>query len=478
MRKLSRDASAAVVGSGPNAMVASILLAQAGMEVTVLEKASRLGGGVRTAELTLPGFQHDICSSVYPLAVASPVLQSLSLAETGLAWVHPPLPLAHPFADGSAVCLHTDLEDTARQLDGDGQAWQTLMAPVVEHWDQLAPAVLGPLRLPPARGWMRRFGWSALQSCTRLCQTRLQTERAQALFTGLAAHGMVRLDAWASAAFGLVLGGTAHLRGWPMVRGGAQVLTRALQQQGARWGVQYHTGCPVNHWQELAGYGIKMLDLGPYQVAQLAASELAPPELRRLRAYRYGLGVCKVDYALREPVPWQAPACRRAGTVHLGGSAPQMRQSLDQVWHGEPAARPFVIAVQPSLFDPSRAPAGQHVLWAYCHVPHGWHQDASSSIEAQIERYAPGFRDIVLGRHVMHAGDWPRYNPNFVGGDINGGIQDLRQMWRRPVSVRNPYRLSVPGLYLCSSSTPPGGGVHGMCGFHAAQAALTDWRGK
>ena len=261
-----------------------------------------------------------------------------------------------------------------------------------------------------------------------------------------------------------------------MARGGAQTLTRALQQQGLRLGVKYQTGSPVNQWSDLDGYGIKMLDLGPYQVVQLAESVLAQQEVRQLRTFRYGLGVCKVDYALQEPVPWKAPECRRAGTVHLGGSAPQMQESLARIWQGTPADRPFVIAVQPSLFDPSRAPKGKHVLWAYCHVPHGWDQDASASIDAQIERFAPGFRDIVLERHVRNATDWPRYNPNYVGGDINGGVQDLRQMWRRPVSIRKPYRLSVPGLYLCSSSTPPGGGVHGMCGFHAARSALEDWR--
>ncbi len=453
-------------------MVASILLARAGLDVTVREKAAVLGGGARTAELTLPGFHHDVCSAVYPLAAVSPALQGLPLAELGLTWVHPELALAHPFTDGTAVCLQTDLQETARQLDGDAGAWRALMAPVAEHWDQLAPAVLGPLRPPPVREWMRRFGWSALQPCTRLCQTRLRTERARALFTGLAAHGMVPLDGWGSAAFGLILGGLAHIQGWPLARGGAQALTRALQQYGVQLGVRYQTASPVSRWAELAEYRIKMLDLGPHQVAGLAASVLTRGELHRLRAYRYGLGVCKVDYALREPVPWQAAACRRAGTVHLGGTAQEMQTSLGHVWQGVPAERPFVIAVQPSLFDPSRAPAGQHVLWAYCHVPPGWDQDASASIEAQIERYAPGFRDIVLQRHTLKATDWPRYNPNYVGGDINGGVQDLPQMWRRPVTVRNPYQLSAPGLYLCSSSTPPGGGVHGMCGFHAARSAL------
>ncbi len=468
--------TALVVGSGPNALVASICLARAGLAVTVREQASTLGGGARTAELTLPGFHHDVCSTVYPLAQASPALQALELAETGLRWVQPDLPLAHPLSDGAAVCLHSDLAVTAEELGVDGATWRTLMAPVVEHWEQLAPAILAPLRIPPVRGWMYRFTRTALQSCTQLCRMRLRTIRARALFTGLAAHGMIRLDAWGSAAFGVVLGGLAHHSGWPLAQGGAQALTRALVRQGRQLGVTYQTASPVTRWEELEGYAIRMLDLGPRQVARLAAPVLSKREVSRLRAYRYGLGVCKIDYALCAPVPWRAAACRQAGTVHLGGTARQMKANLDQVWQGRQADQPFVIVVQPSLFDPSRAPADQHVLWAYCHVPPGWKRDASASIEAQIERYAPGFRDTIRARHVMNAPDWPRYNPNYVGGDINGGVQDLAQMWRRPLSVRNPYRLSAPGLYLCSSSTPPGGGVHGMCGFHAAQAALADVR--
>lgn len=464
--------STVVVGAGPNGLATGIVMALAGMPVTIYEGRSTLGGGVRSAALTLPGFRHDICSSVYPLGPASPFFQALPLAQLGLSWIQPDLHLAHPFDDGSAACLHSDLPETARELAADGPRWLDLFGPAVRHWPEIAAAVLGPLAFPPPRIPVLRFGLAAFQSCTRLVRTRLQTDRARALFTGLAGHGMVPLDGLASAAFGLVLGSMAHIHGWPFARGGAQSITRALQRLAVQLGIQIRADTPITDWQELADFHTRILDMGPHQIARLTRAVLPARARRRLQAYRYGPGICKVDYALSEPVPWLAEECRRAGTVHLGGNVQAIRSALDGVWSGTPAARPFVIASQPSLFDAARAPAGKHVLWAYCHVPHGCPVDASTSIEAQIERFAPGFRETVLHRHVHRASDWPAYNPNYVGGDINGGLQDLRQLWRRPLSWRDPYRLPTAGLYICSSSTPPGGGVHGMCGLHAACSAL------
>lgn len=463
---------AVVVGSGPNGLTAAVMLAAAGLSVTVMESRSTLGGGTRTEELTLPGYRHDVCSSVYPLGIASPVLRTMDLARLGLEWVQPSLALAHPFDDGSAAFLHSSLEESARALGSDRRRWRNLFRPWVRQWDAVAATWLGPLSLRAARPGFLPLGVTGLQSSALLCRTWFHTPRARALFTGLAAHSMAPLEGPGSAAFGLVLGALAHVGGWPFARGGARAIPAALHALGRELDIRFRTDSPVTQWRQLEAYPIRLLDTGPHQAAQLLESTLGERTGRRLRAYRYGLGVCKVDFALREPVPWTAPECRQAGTLHLGGSHEEMAGALTQAWRGEVADRPLVLAAQPSLFDATRAPAGRHVLWAYCHVPFNCAEDVSDRIEAQIERFAPGFRDIVLRRHVRTAQTWFRYNPNYVGGDINGGVQDWRQLWRRPIAWRDPYCLDPAGIYLCSSSTPPGGGVHGMCGFHAARSAL------
>ena len=461
-----------VVGAGPNGLVAAITLAAAGLRVTLWERHPAAGGGARTAELTQPGFQHDVCSSNFPLGAASPVFQALRLEERGLEWVHPDFPLAHPLDNKPAALLQQELAETVAALLEDGSAWQGLMSPLVGNWPSITSDFLGPLRLPSLRRSHVRFGCQALRSCHNLVQTTFRTEAAQALFGGLAAHGAAPLQAAGSAAFGLVLAAAGQIHGMPFVRTGAQALTSSLVNLAAELGVKIETGVEVNSWADLDDWPVKVLDLGPHAVAKLAEPVLAPRAVRRLQAFRYGLGVCKVDYALSEPVPWQDADCYRAGVLHLGGTWPELAESMAPVWAGRPAGKPFVIANQPTPWDSSRAPAGTHTFGAYCHVPLNCDEDVSGLIEDQIERFAPGFREVVLDRHVMKAKDWPSYNSNLVGGDISGGLQVLSQMWSRPLAWRDPYRLPAPGLFLCSASTPPGGGVHGLCGYHAARSVL------
>ena len=461
----------AVVGAGPNGLVASIVLAAAGAKVTLFERRDDVGGGLNTTELTLPGFRHDACASVMSLGRVSPVLQALPLARYGVSWVQPQVPLAHPMDDGTAACLHSDLNAAAIGLNGDGRQWRHLYGPVVKHWSALVDTCLGPLHWPTRTAGSLHFGRYAVQPGSRVARL-FRTLAGQSLFTGLAGHGMARLSQWTSAAAGLVLGAAAHKGGWPFVRGGTRALAMALQELALELDVRIETGAPIDRWSDLREYPVKVLNMGPHRTSELAAPVLEDKSVRRLRAYRYGVGICKVDYALRQPVPWTSEECRQAGTVHVGGCTAEIEDALVRVWSGQLAERPFVVAVQPTVCDDSRAPSGQHVLGAYCFVPLNSDADASASIEAQIARFAPGFSDVVLRRHVRTACAWAAYNPNYVGGDINGGQQDVRQLWRRPITWRDPYRLPAQGLYLCSSSTPPGGGVHGLCGFHAARSVL------
>jgi phytoene dehydrogenase-like protein len=428
---------------------------------------------MRTAELTLPGFSHDICSAIHPLGVGSPFFRTLPLAQYGLKWIFPPAAAAHPLDNGTAARLEPSLEATGATLGPDAPAYRRLMAPLVADWDKLAPELLGPFPFPPRHPLaLARFGLSALRSARGLAQSHFKGEHARALFAGLAAHSIMPLEKLPTASFGLVLGILGHAVGWPLPQGGSQRIADALAAHLRALGGEIVTNTLVESLDRLPPARVIMFDLTPRQFLRLAADRLPPGYRRGLEKYRYGPGVFKVDWALDGPIPWQAAECARAGTVHVGGTLAEVAASERAMWQGPPAEHPFVLVVQQSLFDPTRAPAGKHTVWAYCHVPNGSTFDMTTRIEAQIERFAPGFRERILARHVMAPAGFEHYNPNYVGGDINGGVQDLWQLFTRPVPRWVPYSTPIKGFYLCSSSTPPGGGVHGMCGYHAAKAAL------
>ena len=467
---------AVVVGSGPNGLAAAIQLARAGRTVTVLERADTLGGGLRSAEVTLPGYAHDICAAVLPLTAGSPFLSSLPLQDFGLQLIHPDIPLAHPLDDGSAVVLEQSMQRTAANLGVDGAAYMRLMQPIVGSWRQLLDHLLGPFRMPRHPVALVRFGIAALLPATVLARRAFREPRARALLAGNSAHSILPLQRPASSAFGLVMGLLAHAVGWPIVRGGTQRLAEALVGHLVSMGGQTRTGCEISSTADLPPHHIALLDLTPRQILNVAGGSLPLSYRRQLQRYRYGPGVCKVDWALDGPIPWTAQACRAAGTVHLGGTLEEIASSEAGVWRGEHPAQPFVILAQPTVVDASRAPEGRHTAWAYCHVPNGSTIDVTPAIEAQVERFAPGFASRILARNTRTASQMQMYNPNYVGGDINGGVQDLLQMWTRPALRAVPYSTPNPRLFICSSSTPPGGGVHGMCGFHAARAALRSLR--
>ncbi|MDQ3859593.1 MAG: NAD(P)/FAD-dependent oxidoreductase [Actinomycetota bacterium] len=468
----SRDLDAVVVGSGPNGLAAAVTLARAGRSVLVLEAADAAGGGLRSAELTLPGFVHDVCSAVHPLAAASPFFQEVPLAEHGLELVQPPVPLAHALDDGGAVLLERSLEATAAGLRGDAEAWRRLLVPLVRDARVLLAETLRPLRVPRHPVKLGLFGLRALRSATALADALFAGERAKALFAGSAAHSMLPLTRSPSAAFGLVLSLLGHVVGWPLARGGSQRIADALVSELRAHGGEVETRRRLNSLAELPRARAVLCDLTPRELLRVGGERFPPRYRSALRRYRYGPGAFKVDYALAGPVPWAAPECSRAGTLHLGGVLREVVASEETASRGLHAERPFVIAAQPSLFDPTRAPAGRHTFWAYCHVPNGSTVDMTEPIEAQIERFAPGFRERVLARVSTSPAEFERHSPNFVGGDINGGLADLRQVIARPVARLVPYATPVPGLYVCSSATPPGGGVHGMSGYLAAQVAL------
>jgi phytoene dehydrogenase-like protein len=462
-----------VVGSGPNGLAAAITLARAGRSVLVIEAAPTIGGGARTAELTLPGFLHDVCSAVHPFALASPFLRTLPLAEHGLELIQPPAPLAHPLDGGAAAVLERSIAETGRSLGVDARAYARLMGSLTAAADRLFADLLGPLKLPLHPFLAARFGLRALQPARRLAEHWFAAAPARALFAGLAAHAILPLESWATSAVALVLGIAGHAVGWPVVRGGSQRLSDSLASYLRSLGGEVVTGWRVESLDELPPADLVLLDVTPRQVMRLAGHRLPAGYLRRLGRYRYGMGVFKLDWALTGPIPWTAPDCTRAGTVHLGGPLEEIAASEAAVSRGDHPDRPFVLLAQPSLFDPSRAPSGGHTAWAYCHVPNGSSRDMTARIEDQVERFAPGFRDRIQARHVMAPADFEAYNANYIGGDINGGSQDLRQLFTRPVARLVPYATPARGLYLCSSSTPPGGGVHGLCGYYAAMAALS-----
>lgn len=466
---------AVVVGAGPNGLAAAVMLALHDLDVLVVEARDEPGGGARSAELTRSGFVHDVCSAVHPLAAASPFLSGLPLGEHGLEWVRPPLALAHPLDGGRAALLHPSLDETAAALGSDGPAYRDLLAPLVHRWESFVrDALAPPLRVPSSPLLMARFGWSALRSATGLLGSRLGTEEGRALLAGCAAHSFLPLERPPSAAVGLVLAAAGHGVGWPIPRGGSGRLAGALVSLLDSLGVEIRTSWPVEDIAELPDARGVLLDLTPRQVARVARSQLPDRYLARLDGYRYGPAAYKVDWALDGPVPWAVETCGRAATVHLGGTLEEVASSERAPWEGQVAERPFVLFSEPTRFDPERAPEGKHVAWAYCHVPHGYDGpvDVVDRIERQVERFAPGFRDLVLERSIRDPAQLEAGNANLVGGDINGGVQDLRQLFFRPVPSLDPYATPTPGLYLCSSSTPPGGGVHGMCGYWAARSAL------
>ncbi len=465
---------ACVIGSGPNGLAAAIVLAAAGLRVDVYEAEVEAGGAARTLPLTLPGFLHDFGSAVHPLAAGSPFFSSLPLADFGLKWVHGSAALAHPLDDGTAVMLERDLADTARALGEDGATWQRLMQPAVHHWPEFAADILAPpLRVPRHPLRMARFGLSALESAQDFAKSRFKNARTRAVFAGLAGHANMALDQPLTATIGWMFAITAHAVGWPIPRGGAQAITHALIEYLKSLGGEVHTSRRIDAaaFKELeAGSRLILFDTTPQHVLAIAGDRATARYRKAFERFRYGPGAFKIDYALREPVPWRAKECRRAITVHLGGTLEEIAASENAVAHDTCAERPFVLAAQPSLFDTTRAPEGKHVLWAYCHVPNGSAFDMTERIEAQIERFAPGFRDCILARHVSTPAALERMDANLFGGDIGGGAMTLRQTIFRPTLAS--YATGARHLYLCSASTPPGAGVHGMCGYHAARMAL------
>ena len=470
MTPYERQFDAVIVGAGPNGLAAAITLAQAGRAVVVFEAEDTIGGGMRSAELTLPGFTHDVCAAVVPLALASPFFRTLPLGKHGLAFIHPDAPLAHPLDDGTAIIVERSVEQTAAGLGRDGAGYAKLFVPLVRDWTKLEPLLLGALKFPEHPLVAARFGLNALRSASSLAKSKFRDVRARTLFAGLAAHSILPLEDSPSAAFGLVLGILAHAVGWPIVRGGTQKLADALAAHLRSLGGEIRTGAPVSSIDELSPNAAVLCDISPRQLAAIAGSRFTPRFRAALERYRYGPGVCKVDWALDAAIPWKARECARAGTVHVGGTLEEIAASERDAWRGVESSAPFVLLAQPTLFDPSRAPAGKHTAWAYCHVPNGSSKDMSGVIEAQIERFAPGFRARILQRSVMLPGDLQRHNANLIGGDVGGGAVTLGQLFTRP--TWRLYATTDPRIYTCSASTPPGGGVHGLCGHSAAIRAL------
>ena len=466
---------AVVVGAGPNGLSAAVTLARAGHSVLVLEAAATAGGGCRSEELTLPGFVHDVCAAIHPLGAASPAFAELPLADHGLEWVHPEAPAAHPLPDGRAAVLERSLDATAEGLGPDARAWRRAVGPLVRDWDGLSDSILGPmLRVPRHPVTLTRFGVRAVVPAKAFARRMFRGDAARGLFAGLAAHAILDLGSPLTASFGLTFAASGHAVGWPAARGGSQRVADALVSYLRSLGGAVETGCRVTSLADLPPARAVLFDLTPRQVVAIAGDRLDPKIRRRLGRFRYGPGSFKVDYALDGPVPWKTEECGRAGSVHVGGTLEEVVAAERDVAQGRHPERPFVLTSQPSRFDPTRAPAGRHTFWAYCHVPQGSTVDMTAAIEDQLERFAPGFRDLVLARHTMSPADLERHNANNVGGDVAGGSHGGLQLVARPRLAADPYRLTIEGMdaYLCSASTPPGAGVHGMCGWWAAHSAL------
>jgi phytoene dehydrogenase-like protein len=453
-----------IIGAGPNGLAAAIELARAGKSVSIYEAKATIGGGTRTEELTLSGFYHDVCSAIHPLGLGSPFFKSIPLEQFGVSWIHPEISLAHPFDDGSAAIIQKSLDATLAHLDkADAKAYSRLMKPFAERWHDLAEDILGPFPLPPKHPFLlARFGLPALLSAEGLAKTIFRSPRTQALFAGIAGHSCVSIDQVMTASFGMVLGILCHAVGWPIPKGGSQSIANAMGKYLESLGGEIFTSHPIERLEQLPSSRVILFDLTPKQVLKIAGDEFSPSYRKELERYRYGPGVFKMDFALSDPIPWTAEECRRAGTLHLGASLEEIALSEKLIWQNKHSEQPLVLVAQQSLFDSSRAPEGKHTGWAYCHVPHGSDVDMTEAILRQIERFAPDFRDTILASSKMNAVEMSLYNPNYVGGDINGGVQDIWQMFTRPVVRLLPYQTSKSTMYFCSSSTPPGGGVHGM----------------
>jgi phytoene dehydrogenase-like protein len=465
---------AVVVGAGPNGLAAAITLAQAGLAVLVVEAAATPGGGTRTQEITLPGFRHDLCSAIHPLGLASPFLRSLPLSEYGLEWILPPVSLAHPLDDGTAVAVTRALDETAAGLGEDAPRWRWLFGELVARWPEIIDDLLAPFHIPRHPLLFGAYAPLLAAPATWLAKTLFRDVRARAIIAGMAGHSVLPLERPPTGAVGLMLTMLAQTVGWPVARSGSQAIADALVRHLQRLGGDLVCGWEVTDFAELPPARAYLFDTAPKGLLQIAGARLPASYRRQLERFRYNPGVFKIDWALHEPIPWRAAVCRQAATLHLGGVLDEIAAAERAVWRGEHPARPYVLLAQQSLFDPTRSPTGKHTAWAYCHVPNGSTVDMTAAIERQVERFASGFGDCILARATRHAVAMELYNPNYVGGDINGGVQDLLQHFARPTFSLTPYRTPAKGIYLCSSSTPPGGGVHGMCGYYAAQTALRD----
>ncbi|MBX3415136.1 MAG: NAD(P)/FAD-dependent oxidoreductase [Pirellulales bacterium] len=465
------DTDAVVIGSGPNGLAAAVALAQQGASVLVLERHDQVGGGTRSAELTLPGFIHDVCSAVHPMGILSPFFRQLPLDQQGLTWIRPAVSVAHPLDDEPAVILRRSVDDTARELGPDAASYRCLIEPLLRNPSGLLSDALAPLGIPRHPIVLLRFGWRGMRTANHLAR-QFEGTRARALFAGCAGHSILPFDRLPSAAIGLMFLLTGHCEDWPVAAGGSQSIADALASLLVSLGGRIETSRDVRSAADLPPAKVWLFDTDPHQLAALAHDVLPAGYVRRLQRYRYGPGVFKLDWALRRSIPWRDPQCLLASTVHLGGTYEEIAAGEAAVWQGQHPERPYVLVCQQSEFDPQRAPPGQHTGYAYCHVPPHSDVDMTEAIERQIERFAPGFRDCILARHVTTCADLERYNPNYVGGAIAGGAADVYQAFTRPVARMNPYTTPNPRVFICSASTPPGGGVHGMCGYHAAQAAM------
>jgi phytoene dehydrogenase-like protein len=467
------DFDAVVIGSGPNGLAAAIEMARSGWSVCVFEARDIVGGGARSSELTEPGFVHDVCSAIHPMAFASPFFNDLPLSKHGLEWIHPPAAVAHPLDGGTAAVLELSLERTSAGLGPDARAYTKVFAPLVRNASDLIPDILGPLvRVPRHPLKMMRFGIEALQSAEGFIKRHFKGERARALFAGIAAHSNMPLNLSPTAAAGLVLGMLGHAGGWPLAKGGSQKISDALASYFKSLKGHIVTGREISSRRDLPSARVTLVDITPQQLLRFAGDDFPPSYRWELQKYQYGPGVFKVDWALNSPIPWRAGECHRAGTLHIGGTMEEVAAGEEAVARGRCPEKPFVLLAQQTLFDPSRAPQGKHSAWAYCHIPRGSKVDMTERIESQVERFAPGFRDCIMSRHTISPAEFEKYNPNYIGGDISGGLQNLLQMVARPSLRVSPYSTPIENLFICSSSTPPGGGVHGMCGYHSARAAL------
>ncbi|MGA9883742.1 MAG: NAD(P)/FAD-dependent oxidoreductase [Candidatus Acidiferrales bacterium] len=473
---MSTPGDATVIGSGPNGLAAAITMAQAGYRVVVYEAEDSIGGGTRSDSLTLPGFVHDVCSAVHPMAASSQFFRRINLEAFGLRWVYPEAEVAHPFDDGAAILITRSLSETSAQFATDGPNVRRLFQPLVERWDDLSCDILRPARVPRHPLLVARFGRDAVFPAASVAVRKFETQKARAVFAGLAAHSMMPLNAWGSATFGMLLWTTCHAVGWPIAAGGSQSIANALALCLKRLGGNIVTNARIKSLTDLPESAVVICDVTPRQFLQIGGQQISGSERLKLQNYKYGPGAFKIDWALDGPIPWNAPACSNAGTVHLGGSLEEIAQSEKAAWGRAAVERPFVLLSQPSLFDPTRAPNGKHTAWAYCHVPHASATDMVQRIEDQVERFARGFRARVVGRSVMSPSDLERHDANLIGGDISGGAISLQRLVRR--STSKSYRTSIPGVFLCSSSTPPGPGVHGLCGHFAAKLAQKSVRSK